>query len=136
MEGALMKGGIGPEDAELGVDVPDEAGVDTGVFLRADFFAMVYIWYFRGSQELFSDVVGCFEAGDISFGASLVRSWLSFYRKRVQMIKASGRVRCQDEVTNVVRVISTAQENFVEFVDVESRGKRDSVYKWIIDGNC
>lgn len=39
IEGALVKGGIGPEDTELGVEAPDEAGVDAGV-LRRDDFAM------------------------------------------------------------------------------------------------
>ena len=40
IEGALVKGGIGPEEMELGVEAPDEAGVDAGVLRRDDFFAM------------------------------------------------------------------------------------------------
>lgn len=35
--GTLVKGGMGPEDDELGVDEPDEAGVDAGVLRREDF---------------------------------------------------------------------------------------------------
>lgn len=35
-----MKGGIGPE-VELGVEAPDEVGVDFGVLLRADFVMTV-----------------------------------------------------------------------------------------------
>ena len=37
-----MNGGIGPtEDAELGVDAPDEPGVDAGVFRREDFVILL-----------------------------------------------------------------------------------------------
>lgn len=32
--GILVKGGMGPEDAELGVDAPDEPGDEAGVFRR------------------------------------------------------------------------------------------------------
>lgn len=32
-----MNGGMGPEETELGVEAPDEAGVDEGVFRRDDF---------------------------------------------------------------------------------------------------
>jgi hypothetical protein len=35
--GALMNGGMGPVDVELGVEAPDEAGVDAGVLRRDDF---------------------------------------------------------------------------------------------------
>jgi hypothetical protein len=37
MEGVLVKGGIGPDETELGVEAPDEAGVDAGVLRRDDF---------------------------------------------------------------------------------------------------
>jgi hypothetical protein len=37
IEGALVNGGMGPEETELGVEAPDEAGVDEGVFRRDDF---------------------------------------------------------------------------------------------------
>ena len=73
MEGTLVKGGIGPEDAELGVDVPDEAGVDAGVFLRADFFAMVIMVFLRLLGIVFRSH-GLFLSWDVPFGASLVRS--------------------------------------------------------------
>jgi hypothetical protein len=32
-----VNGGMGPEETELGVEAPDEAGVDEGVFRRDDF---------------------------------------------------------------------------------------------------
>lgn len=35
--GALVNGGIGPVDVELGVEAPDEAGVDARVLRRDDF---------------------------------------------------------------------------------------------------
>lgn len=42
--GALVKGGIGPDDVELGVEAPDEPGDDAGVFRRDD-FAILYVCY-------------------------------------------------------------------------------------------
>lgn len=40
--GTLVKGGMGPVDDELGVEVPDEAGVDAGVLRREDFVMMLF----------------------------------------------------------------------------------------------
>lgn len=42
-----MKGGIGPVDAELGVEAPDEAGDEAGVFRRDD-FAILELVYLPG----------------------------------------------------------------------------------------
>jgi hypothetical protein len=52
IEGALVNGGMGPEETELGVEAPDEAGVDAGVFRRDD-FAMAGV--FSRDRRLDSD---------------------------------------------------------------------------------
>ena len=50
VEGALTNGAIGPEDAEFGVEAPDEF-VDAGVLRRED-LAILRIWKCSRARDL------------------------------------------------------------------------------------
>lgn len=54
--GTLVKGGMGPEVEEFGVELPDEAGVDAGVLRREDFVIVLYMVDQLGKLQLLSEL--------------------------------------------------------------------------------
>lgn len=84
-----MNGGIGPEDAELGVEAPDDAGVVLPRPERRDDFAMVEV-----NRRVSTKLLEIFDMKLFSrvWNASLV-AFIEAFRDG-----ASERVTCQDEI--------------------------------------
>lgn len=80
MEGALVNGGMGPEETELGVEAPDEAGVDEGVFRRDDFAMAGVFLTDRRLDMLFGRFVEpVYLVCLFSLGPGCTADWRGFY---------------------------------------------------------
>lgn len=98
--GTLVKGGMGPVDEELGVETPDEAGVDAGVLRREDFVMVCY------SVDTFGLLEVVRENSWFSL-PGLHCALASFIRPRPQlMISANERVTCHESLASERTVLA------------------------------